>query len=287
MQAVRVVLSSLSAGLLVLGMARPRRGWTARLEDLADGAGEGVGRRPTRAADALERLGRTRLARAVAGPGRRRPLLGMESRRGSSDILVGVGLVSGATFGTLALTAVALTPVAAVLAPIGFVVGARAPWLSSARRVRTRRARLTAAVPGMVEVLVAATQAGLGPAMAFRRTAEVLGGPMGEELRLTAQEIDMGVPWEPALGRLARRTDIPSIHRLVATLTRSTRLGTSVVASLRGVADDLRRERRARAEEMARKAPIKMLFPLVFLILPAFLLLTVGPVLMATLRSLS
>ena len=64
------------------------------------------------------------------------------------------------------------------------------------------------------------------------------------------------------------------------------RLGTSLGSTLRSVAEDLRGERRARAEELARRAPIKMLFPLVFLILPAFLLLTVGPVLVATLRSL-
>jgi tight adherence protein C len=73
---------------------------------------------------------------------------------------------------------------------------------------------------------------------------------------------------------------------LASALGRAHRLGTSPRAALRGIATELRAERRARAEELARRAPVKMLFPLVLLILPAFLLLTVGPVLLATIRSL-
>jgi tight adherence protein C len=205
----------------------------------------------------------------------------------SLDAMVGVGAATGVLMGCVCLLGVMMAPPAILLCPLGFVCGARGPSVALARRARRRQDRLARAVPGMVEVLMAATDAGLGPAVAFRRTAQVLGGPMGQELRLTAQEMDLGVAWDQALAGLARRTDVQSIRRMVAALTRSNRLGTSVGLSLRRVADDLRRERRTRAEEMARKAPIKMLFPLVFLILPAFLLLTVGPVLLATIRSLS
>ena len=80
--------------------------------------------------------------------------------------------------------------------------------------------------------------------------------------------------------------DVAPLRRLAVSLGRSQRLGTSVGSTLRSVAEDLRADRRARAEEAARRAPVKMLFPLVFLILPAFLLLTVGPVVLATVRSL-
>jgi tight adherence protein C len=141
-------------------------------------------------------------------------------------------------------------------------------------------------IPDLVEVLVATSEAGLAPAVALSRSATVLHGPLAQELERAAGEIELGVPWRVALQHLVARTDVPSLRRLVAALARSNRLGGAVRAALRGVAADLRAARRLRSEELARRAPVKMLFPLVFLILPAFLLLTVGPVVLATLRSL-
>jgi tight adherence protein C len=137
-----------------------------------------------------------------------------------------------------------------------------------------------------VELLVAASEAGLPPATAFRRAAALQAGQLGEELGRAGQEIDLGVDWRAALGHVVERTEAPGLSRLSAALTRAHRLGTSARGSLRAIADELRGERRALAEESARRAPVKMLFPLVFLILPAFLLLTVGPVLLATVRTL-
>jgi tight adherence protein C len=72
----------------------------------------------------------------------------------------------------------------------------------------------------------------------------------------------------------------------VSAVTRTETLGASLAEALRDLAEDVREARRARAAEIARKAPVKMLFPLVFMILPSFLLLTVVPVLIATLRSI-
>src|SRR5439155_1025334 len=102
--------------------------------------------------------------------------------------------------------------------------------------------------------------------------------PLGEELRRAVSEVQFGLPWQQALERMVVRSEVPSLRALVAALSRSQQLGTVLGSTLRRVAENLRREQRARAEEAARKAPIKMLFALVFLILPAFLLLTVGPV---------
>ena len=114
----------------------------------------------------------------------------------------------------------------------------------------------------------------------------MLHGPLGDELRWAVSEVELGVPWQRAIERMVARTEVPSLRALAAALARSQQLGTVLGSTLRRLAEDLRRERRTRAEEEARKAPIKMLFPLVFLILPAFLLLTVGPVVLATIRSL-
>lgn len=175
---------------------------------------------------------------------------------------------------------------ALLVSPLIGAAAYRGPDIALARRARSRQADIERRVPDLVELLVAITEAGLAPAMAFRRSAEVLVGALGDEVRLAVDEIDLGLPWRTAMERLVGRTDVPSLRRLVSALARSNRLGTPIRSTLRSVADDLRADRRAKAEEAARRAPVKMLFPLVFLILPAFLLLTVGPVVLATVHSL-
>jgi len=190
---------------------------------------------------------------------------------------------TGVLLGLLASTRV---PIALPLVPVLGLVGLRLPGMALARIAKRRRAAIGARVPDLVELLVTTTQAGLSPALAFRRSGELIPGPLGEDVRAAVKQMDLGVPWSQALGGLVERTGEPSLRRLARALARSGRLGTSVNSTLRSVAEDLRGERQARAEELARRAPVKMLFPLVFLVLPAFLLLTVGPVLLATLRSL-
>ncbi|TMK85659.1 MAG: type II secretion system F family protein [Actinobacteria bacterium] len=175
---------------------------------------------------------------------------------------------------------------ALALAPVASFGAIRGLEIVLGRTARRRQDRIAAGMPDLVELLVVTTEAGLSPPVALRRTAEVLRGPLGEELRSAIREVELGVPWLGAVERLAARCDVPALRGLASALSRSQHLGTVLGSSLRRVAEDLRRERRARAEEAARKAPIKMLIPLIFLILPAFLLLTVGPVVLATIRSL-
>jgi len=158
--------------------------------------------------------------------------------------------------------------------------------LASSRSLRRRRGEVDRRALDFVELLLAATEAGLPPATAMERAGGMISGALGEELDVAAAQIALGLGWRPALDQLVARTGSASLRRLTRSLARAHRLGTSPRQSLRSIADELRLERRARAEELARRAPVKMLFPLVLLILPAFLLLTVGPVLLATIRSL-
>jgi tight adherence protein C len=163
---------------------------------------------------------------------------------------------------------------------------AREPANGSRRVVNRRRRLVDRHVLEFVELLVAATEAGMPPAAAVQRSASLVRGPLGDELKRAGREIALGVDWRAALEQVCSRTQASSLRKLMSTLARAHRLGTSAQGSLRAIADELRMEQRVQAEEAARKAPVKMLFPLVFLILPAFLLLTVGPVLLATIRSL-
>lgn len=234
----------------------------------------------------LERLGRSSLGQRMGTTEalrRRSRLAGspvsLEALRG-----IKVAIIGGLTGGALWLSFVGWSAALLVMATVPLVV--RVPDVLLARQATRRQAKIGDRVPELVEILVATGEAGLSPPLAFRRAAALVTGPLGEELNEAVLHLDLGLPWRRALDHLIQNTDVPTLRRLVAALGRSYRLGTPMRAVLRSVADDLRLERRARAEEMARRAPVKMLFPMVFLILPAFLLLTVGPVLLATIRAL-
>ena len=179
-----------------------------------------------------------------------------------------------------------VVPTLIVAAPVAAIAAFQLPEIVLARRAKARRSQMSHQVPDLADVLLVMTDAGLSPAVAFRRAAGALPEPLGPELGAVIQRLELGVPWRSAVAEVAERTGVEPLKRLLRALTRSQRLGTSLATGLRTLADDLRAERRAQAEMLARQAPVKMLFPLVFLILPAFLLLTVGPVVLSTMRSL-
>ena len=111
-------------------------------------------------------------------------------------------------------------------------------------------------------------------------------GPLGSELRASLDAVHLGARWRTELVAVTERLALPDLRRAMAVLTRTETLGTSLTDATKDLAADVRSSRRASVAERARAAPVKMLFPLVFLILPAFLLLTVVPVLLTTVRSI-
>jgi tight adherence protein C len=155
------------------------------------------------------------------------------------------------------------------------------------RRARARRrAAADAQVPELLDLLAAGSSAGLSAELALRRASEVLPGALGEELRAVFADADLGGRWRAGLAELATTSRSADLRRTVVVLERTETLGSSLVEATRELARAVRRSRRADTLERARTAPVKMLFPLVFLILPAFLLLTVVPVLLTTVRSI-
>jgi tight adherence protein C len=237
----------------------------------------------------LTRIGKSSVAHVVGRRARLDGRLQLAGEPASVEAVLGAKVTAAigvaALVAMLSMAAGLSVPLLALSVPI-VIAATRAPDFVLARRARTRQRRIAGQVPDLAELLVATTGAGLNPPLAFRRSAEVLEGSLGDELRVAVCGLDLGAEWRVVLGELADRTGDPSMRRLVRAMGRSQRLGTPLASVLQSVAEDLRYERQARAEEAARRAPVKMLFPLVFLILPAFLLLTVGPVLLATLRSL-
>jgi tight adherence protein C len=201
--------------------------------------------------------------------------------------------VSTATLAGLLAAASILTACA------GMASAGRAPPLLPERPVagettypttrRDRRARsraLHADVPQLLDLLAAGSTAGLSAEASFRQAVSCLHGPLGDDLGEVMRSVDLGVPWREALAEHVERTGDPDLVRTVAVLARTEALGVPLRDATRELAATVRDARRAETLERARTAPVKMLFPLVFLILPAFLLLTVVPVLITTVRSI-
>jgi tight adherence protein C len=173
-----------------------------------------------------------------------------------------------------------------VLAPLVVFAAFRVPELLLSRAERQRRARVDAELPQLLDLLAGASSAGLAAPAAFRRALGAVSGPLVDELGSVVRAVDLGARWREELRRAADRISLPDLRRAVSALTRTETLGSSLSEAMSDLARDVRASRRANASERARTAPVKMLFPLVFLVLPAFLLLTVVPVLLSTIRSI-
>jgi tight adherence protein C len=156
-----------------------------------------------------------------------------------------------------------------------------------ASRTETRRLRaIDAEIPQLLDLLAAGSAAGFSAPVALGRAVPALRGPLGGELRACLDAVALGARWRQELDAVTRRLALPDLRRAFAVLGRTETLGSSLTTATRELAADVRAARRAVVSERARAAPVKMLFPLVFLVLPAFLLLTVVPVLLTTVRSI-
>jgi tight adherence protein C len=194
-------------------------------------------------------------------------------------------------------TLAGLSAAASTLAVFGMVYGALrtrpprtapgdGPVHPGRRAARRRTGRVEREVPQLLDLLAAGSTAGLSAELSLRRASEALRGPLGEDIRNVAHLADLGARWRDELDTYAEATGSIDLKRAVAVLRRTEDLGASLAEATRELAATVRHARRTATLERARTAPVKMLFPLVFLILPAFLLLTVVPVLLTTVRSI-
>lgn len=186
------------------------------------------------------------------------------------------GALGGLMFGSAAPVAV----------PVLAIAGYHLPAALIRRRIAARKAEILSELPDAVELLAICTRAGLNVPLALERVAQRSQGILGGEMRNLQKEIDLGVSRREALTSMGERTGVARLDDLMRLLVNAERFGSKIASSLETFASGLRAERRRRAEEQARRAPVKMLFPLVFLILPAFVLLTVVPLLLGTFQSL-
>jgi tight adherence protein C len=209
-----------------------------------------------------------------AGPAERRPLVG---RRGSIAVLATAAI---------GLACLRVGGVAALAAPVLVLATLRAPAFLGARAARRRLRAIECDVPLLLDVLSLASFAGSPPQAALERAVGAIDGPLAHELGVALEDVELGARWRDRLSSLSEQLPAPDLRRTIAVLVRTEGIGSSTAEPIAILAEDVRAARRAAASERARKAPVQMLFPLVFLVLPAFLLLTVVPVLVATLGSI-
>jgi tight adherence protein C len=146
--------------------------------------------------------------------------------------------------------------------------------------LRQRQDRLDRALPDVLDLMIVCMEAGLALQGTFVRVAEEiksLSKDLHNELQITNGELRAGIPRETALKNLAERTGVQSIRSLVGLMVQSERMGTSIAETLRTQADFIRVQRSQRAEEMAAKLPVKILFPMMVFIMPALFIVILGP----------
>ena len=174
---------------------------------------------------------------------------------------------------------------------LGIIVSALFGWYLPSivlnRRTRERHDAIDHELPELIDLLVVTIEAGIGFNGSLRLAAQELEGPLAQELRLTLQEQSMGLATTEALDNLAYRVDTPGVKNFVRGIIQGETLGVSISQILRNQADEMRKKRKARAEELAQKAPVKMLFPLIFLIFPAMFVVLLLPAILQISKSLS
>jgi len=145
------------------------------------------------------------------------------------------------------------------------------------RKARERQGQIEKALPDVIDQLTVSVEAGLGFDAAMARSAEGRSGPLADELARVLQDLQVGVDRQVALDRMIARTDVPDLRGFVVAVRQSTRHGLPIANVLRIQSQELREKRRARVEEKAAQLPVKIVFPLVFCILPSLFVIILGP----------
>ncbi len=156
-------------------------------------------------------------------------------------------------------------------------LGFMAPELWLSRRIKKRQKAILLAVPDTLDLLTISVKAGLSFDGALAKVVEKTIGPLADEFRRALAEIRVGKVRREALRDVVGRTDVRALSNFIAAIVQAEQLGVPIAKVLQVQSEQLRIERRQRAEELAAKAPIKMLFPLVGCIFPSMFIVILGP----------
>jgi tight adherence protein C len=270
---------------LVAAVAGGEAGSILRFDDAAGSAGRRL----------VERLGRLLRPRDAAKLGRSRQALVYAGFNDPRAVVVFFGakavcgLACFAAYGVYAMLIRRAVPNVLVISVVLGIVGLYLPdyWLR--RRVRAREKAIVNALPNVLDLLVVCVEAGMAFDAAVARVAQLTDGresPLHQELLRAHLEMRAGRRREDALRALGERTSAQSLKSLLGAFVQAERLGTPLGHTLRVHSESARAQRRHRAEERAHLAPLKMIFPTVLFLMPAFFLVALAPSLLTLLKML-
>ncbi len=198
-------------------------------------------------------------------------------------IVAGIGAGVGALVGLLFIGGF----VGAVIGlALGFLFGYLAPDFWLGRRIRARQQQILLQIPDALDLLTISVRAGLGFDAALAKVVEKTEGPLADEFRRALAEVRVGRVRREALRDIVARTEVPALSNFIGAVIQAEQLGVAISKVLQIQSEQLRIERRQRAEELAAKAPIKMLFPLVGCIFPSMFIVLLGPAMIQIIASL-
>jgi tight adherence protein C len=154
------------------------------------------------------------------------------------------------------------------------------------RKIEDRQKEISRKLPDILDLLVISVEAGLGFEQALDRTCTAVPGALSDEFRRMLHEIRIGSTRADALRAMADRSDVPELRGFILAMLQADTFGVSISRLLRSQADEMRIKRRLKAQEKAQKAPVKMLFPLVFCIFPSIFVVILGPAMINISRAL-
>jgi len=177
-----------------------------------------------------------------------------------------------------------------VVSIVSATIGYFLPMMILRAQQSRRQQEITLGLPDVLDLLVICVEAGQGLNAALLKVARecsLHASALSDELKTVNNEMLAGVTRTQALRNFALRTGVDDVRSFVAAMIQSDRFGTSIAQALRIYAASARTRRRQRAEETARKAPVKLVFPLVFCIFPALMVVILAPGMLQLLRALA